>query len=32
LNVRWPLPAGIAPKLSAKDARGASFAEIEKFA
>jgi dTDP-4-dehydrorhamnose 3,5-epimerase len=32
LNIRWPLPAGVAPKLSAKDARGASFAEIEKFA
>jgi len=23
---------GVAPKLSPKDARGASFAEIEKFA
>jgi dTDP-4-dehydrorhamnose 3,5-epimerase len=32
LSIRWPLPAGVAPKLSAKDARGASFAEIEKFA
>jgi dTDP-4-dehydrorhamnose 3,5-epimerase len=32
LNIRWPLPAGVAPKLSAKDARGASFAAIEKFA
>jgi dTDP-4-dehydrorhamnose 3,5-epimerase len=32
LCIRWPLPAGVAPKLSAKDARGASFAEIEKFA
>ena len=32
LNIRWPLPAGVAPKLSAKDARGSSFAEIEKFA
>jgi dTDP-4-dehydrorhamnose 3,5-epimerase len=31
LSIRWPLPAGIAAKLSAKDARGASFAEIEKF-
>jgi dTDP-4-dehydrorhamnose 3,5-epimerase len=31
LNIGWPLPAGVAPKLSAKDARGASFAEIEKF-
>jgi len=26
------LPPGVAPKLSAKDMRGASFAEIEKFA
>jgi dTDP-4-dehydrorhamnose 3,5-epimerase len=32
LNIRWPLPSGVAPTLSAKDARGASFAEIEKFA
>jgi dTDP-4-dehydrorhamnose 3,5-epimerase len=32
LGIRWPLPAGVVPKLSAKDARGASFAEIEKFA
>ena len=32
LNIRWPLPAGAAPKLSAKDARGTSFAAIEKFA
>jgi dTDP-4-dehydrorhamnose 3,5-epimerase len=32
LGIRWPLPAGVAPKLSAKDSRGASFAEIEKFA
>ncbi|MHB8475490.1 MAG: dTDP-4-dehydrorhamnose 3,5-epimerase [Steroidobacteraceae bacterium] len=32
LNIRWPLPAGVAPKLSAKDARGAGFTEIEKFA
>jgi dTDP-4-dehydrorhamnose 3,5-epimerase len=32
VGVRWPLPPGISPKLSAKDARGASFAEIEKFA
>ena len=32
LKIRWPLPAGVAPNLSAKDARGASFAEIEKFA
>jgi dTDP-4-dehydrorhamnose 3,5-epimerase len=32
LNIRWPLPPGVAPKLSAKDARGTSFADIEKFA
>jgi len=32
LAISWPLPAGVAPKLSAKDARGAAFAEIEKFA
>lgn len=32
LQIRWPLPTGVAPKLSAKDARGASFADIEKFA
>jgi dTDP-4-dehydrorhamnose 3,5-epimerase len=32
LKVRWPLPPGVQPTLSAKDARGASFAEIEKFA
>ena len=32
LNIRWPLATGVAPKLSPKDARGASFAEIEKFA
>lgn len=32
LAIRWPLPAGVEPKLSAKDLQGASFAEIEKFA
>jgi dTDP-4-dehydrorhamnose 3,5-epimerase len=31
LGIRWPLPAGVAPKLSAKDARGSSLASIEKF-
>jgi dTDP-4-dehydrorhamnose 3,5-epimerase len=31
LNIRWPLPPGISPKLSTKDGRGASFAAIEKF-
>lgn len=30
--VKWPLPPGVAPKLSAKDVRGAAFADIEKFA
>jgi dTDP-4-dehydrorhamnose 3,5-epimerase len=32
LNIRWPLPPGVTPKLSAKDAKGSSFADIEKFA
>jgi dTDP-4-dehydrorhamnose 3,5-epimerase len=32
LNIRWPLPPGVAPKLSAKDARGTSLDDIEKFA
>jgi dTDP-4-dehydrorhamnose 3,5-epimerase len=32
LGIAWPLPAGVAPKMSAKDQRGASFADIEKFA
>jgi len=32
LGIRWPLPPGVAPKLSAKDASGTSFADIEKFA
>ncbi|MGO9426864.1 MAG: dTDP-4-dehydrorhamnose 3,5-epimerase [Steroidobacteraceae bacterium] len=32
LGIRWPLPAGVSPELSAKDARGQSFAAIEKFA
>jgi dTDP-4-dehydrorhamnose 3,5-epimerase len=31
LSIPWPLPSGVAPKLSAKDAHGASFAEVEKF-
>ncbi len=31
LAVRWPLPPGVAPELSAKDAQGKSFADIEKF-
>jgi dTDP-4-dehydrorhamnose 3,5-epimerase len=32
LGIKWPLPSGIQPKLSAKDAKGTSLAEIEKFA
>jgi dTDP-4-dehydrorhamnose 3,5-epimerase len=32
LGIEWPLPAGEAPLLSAKDARGQSFADVEKFA
>jgi len=31
LRIPWPLPAGVAPKLSAKDAHGASLHDIEKF-
>jgi len=31
LGIQWPLPAGVAPELSAKDAGGKSFADIEKF-
>jgi dTDP-4-dehydrorhamnose 3,5-epimerase len=32
LGVKWPLPEGVLPELSAKDARGSSLADIEKFA
>jgi dTDP-4-dehydrorhamnose 3,5-epimerase len=32
LAIQWPLPQGMAPKLSAKDSQGASFEKIEKFA
>jgi dTDP-4-dehydrorhamnose 3,5-epimerase len=32
VGINWPIPAGLKPKLSAKDAVGTSFAEIEKFA
>jgi len=32
LGIQWPLPAGIPPKLSPKDAQGRSIADIEKFA
>lgn len=31
LGIRWPLPDGVAPKLSAKDAHGAAFADTDKF-
>jgi dTDP-4-dehydrorhamnose 3,5-epimerase len=31
VGIEWPLPAGIRPKLSAKDGVGKSFADIEKF-
>jgi dTDP-4-dehydrorhamnose 3,5-epimerase len=29
--IEWPIPSGIQPNLSAKDIKGQSFAEIEKF-
>jgi dTDP-4-dehydrorhamnose 3,5-epimerase len=32
VGVQWPLPAGVQPKLSAKDEKGASLAEVETFA
>ena len=32
VGIEWPLPAGAAPQLSAKDLTGKSFADIEKFA
>jgi dTDP-4-dehydrorhamnose 3,5-epimerase len=32
LAIKWPLPAGMLPKLSSKDAQGVKLAEIEKFA
>ena len=31
VGIEWPLPAGVQPKLSAKDLTGKSFSEIEKF-
>jgi len=31
VGIEWPLPAGMAPQLSAKDRQGKSFADIEKF-
>ena len=30
-GIQWPLPTGVAPKLSAKDLVGKTFADIEKF-
>jgi dTDP-4-dehydrorhamnose 3,5-epimerase len=32
VGIEWPLPPGVAPKLSGKDLAGKSFADIEKFA
>ncbi len=32
LGIRWPLPVGVVPNLSAKDAKGVSFVDIDKFA
>jgi dTDP-4-dehydrorhamnose 3,5-epimerase len=32
VGIEWPLPAGVTPKLSAKDLVGKRFDEIEKFA
>jgi dTDP-4-dehydrorhamnose 3,5-epimerase len=31
VGIEWPLPAGVEPKLSAKDQIGKSLADIEKF-
>jgi len=31
VGIEWPIPAGIEPKLSAKDTKGQSFADIGKF-
>jgi dTDP-4-dehydrorhamnose 3,5-epimerase len=31
VGIEWPLPAGVQPKLSAKDVRGLTFAAVEKF-
>jgi dTDP-4-dehydrorhamnose 3,5-epimerase len=31
LGIRWPLPAGVAPLLSAKDAQGEPLASVETF-
>jgi dTDP-4-dehydrorhamnose 3,5-epimerase len=32
LAIDWPLPKGLSPKLSAKDASGMTFVDTEKFA
>ncbi len=32
VGIAWPLPAGVSPKLSAKDAQGTAFAALETFA
>lgn len=32
VGIEWPLSAGVAPKLSAKDRTGQRFADVEKFA
>ena len=31
VGIQWPIPSGVQPNLSAKDTKGQSFAEIEKF-
>jgi dTDP-4-dehydrorhamnose 3,5-epimerase len=31
VGIEWPLPAGVKPRLSAKDQAGKCFADIEKF-
>jgi dTDP-4-dehydrorhamnose 3,5-epimerase len=31
LDIKWPLPAGVAPMLSAKDEKGQPFQTIERF-
>ena len=31
IGIKWPIPADVEPKLSAKDRQGQSFANIEKF-
>jgi dTDP-4-dehydrorhamnose 3,5-epimerase len=31
VGIKWPIPEGVQPNLSAKDSRGQGFSEIEKF-